>query len=276
MCSSPRTPVIPAAVALLSGRIWSLAQDTEGCREVQRVLDLCTSEEARRAISGELRGHVAKAMRCPHATHVLQKCIAVSSPEASQFIIDELLCRPGSVAQMARHRYGCRIVQHLLKRCHTWQVAHICEVLLADALVFSCHPFGNYVIQHLIEYGTQDQRYRLIRTLEQSAASVARSTSGCGVLAAAMTHGAAEDTMWLARSVLQEPGLLQALAQSRHGNVVVIQILQVLSLAERDLAKQRLLEEDVALRASRYGRMVAEELERCPDEALLSVSTTVC
>mmetsp|Transcript_95699 Transcript_95699/g.241198 ORF Transcript_95699/g.241198 Transcript_95699/m.241198 type:complete len:152 (+) Transcript_95699:41-496(+) len=149
----------------------------------------------------ELRGHVLEAARCPHANHVLQKCIAVSSPEASQFVIDELLCRAGSIAQMARHRYGCRIMQHLLKRCHPWQVAHIAETLLADALVFSCHPFGNYVIQHLLEYGTQDQRYRLIRTLEQSAASVARSTSGCGVLAAAMTHGSPADILWLSRAI---------------------------------------------------------------------------
>lgn len=254
--------VAVAAVAPLAGRVWSLAQDPEGSREVQRVLDTCMSEEARRAIAVELRGHVVKAMRCPHANHVLQKCIASCSPEASQFVLDELVCRPGAVAQMARHRYGCRIVQCLLKRCRPWQVESISETLLANVLVFSCHPFGNYVIQHLIEYGTRDQRYRLIRTLENSTASVARSTSGCSVLAAAMMHGAPEDMVWLARSVIQVPGLLQALAQSRHGNIVVVQSLRVLSGDIRAAARKLLLEDDVILRSSRYGRVVSEELER--------------
>merc|ERR1740123_724110 len=122
----------------------------------------------------ELRGHVAKALRCPNANHVLQKCIATVNSEYLQFIIDELLGRSGLVTQAARHRYGCRIVQQLLKKCSHEQVQGIAGLLLEDATMLSCHSFGNFVMQHLLEYGTEDQRLCLIRTLECDVAIVSK------------------------------------------------------------------------------------------------------
>merc|ERR1712218_69696 len=111
-------------------------------------------------------------MRCPHANHVLQKCITLLQPDDVQFIVDELLGRDGLMVQATKHRYGCRIVQQLLKRCPSEQVERIVEVLLSDALALSCHPFGNFVMQCLLEHGTEDQRYRMICTLERTASSV--------------------------------------------------------------------------------------------------------
>lgn len=255
----------PSSECMVRGRVWFLAQDPKGCRLVQEALDLAASEEVRVALAYELKGHVAHALRCPHANHVLQKCIAGMKSESLQFIVEEVTARSGLVAQATRHRYGCRIVQQLIKKCQPQQVHALAEVLLADATAFSCHPFGNYVMQHLAEHGTEDQRHRLIRAIERNVATIARSTSGCGVLSAAIKHGAKEDTVWLARAVLQESGLLRVLAHARHGNDAVLILLRTLEGNERDYATSDLFGDIIALRGSRYGRSVAEHLE--PDSA---------
>merc|ERR1719343_1869951 len=123
----------PAAIDVhdispLSGRVWSLARDAQGCREVQNALEAARTEEERLAIAMELQSHVWDAMRCPHANYVLQKSIALLKPLSSQFIIDEIV-RKGAraVAQAAKHKYGCRIIQRLLEHCKTAQVRDLAD-----------------------------------------------------------------------------------------------------------------------------------------------------
>merc|ERR1719215_1111840 len=162
----------------LVGQVWVLSQDLVGCRQVQEALDAAPSHEAREVLAEELHGHVLKAMRCPHANHVLQKCIALLRPDALQFIVDELLARDGLVVQAAKHRYACRIVQHMLSKCPSSQMAELVEVLMRDAVVLACHSIGHYSVQRILDAGTEEQRYRLIRTVERNVRSIGQSSQG--------------------------------------------------------------------------------------------------
>eukprot|EP00913_Durusdinium_trenchii_P035379 g33108.t1 len=99
-------------------------------------------------------------MRCPHANHVLQKCITCSRPQDCQFIVDEIMACNGFVELAARHKYGCRIIQRLLERCPL-QVERIAAAILSDVSGIARHPYGNYVLQNLLEHGTPAHRHRL-------------------------------------------------------------------------------------------------------------------
>jgi len=244
---------------LLLGHVWQLAQDREGCREVQEALE-SGSDEVREALARELHGHVAKAMRDPHANHVLQKCIGTLPSEALQFIVDEVMASEELVMQAARHRYACRIVQQLLGKCSACQVRGLMEVLLQDALGLACHSFGNYVVQQLLQFGTEEQRYRIVRMIERNAGTLCRSTPGSGVVAAALEHAAPEDRVWIRRAVLQEPEVLACMAQTRQGSAAVVGMLQALSGRELTTARSSLLSNLALLRASQHGAAVAEHL----------------
>merc|ERR1719247_1621296 len=100
----------PTAVQI-AGNVWHLAREKEGCRLVQEALENATGDADRVALASEMRGRVWEALRCPNANFVLQKCIGVLRPQASQFIIDELRDKGSSKA--ARHRFGCRVLQRL-------------------------------------------------------------------------------------------------------------------------------------------------------------------
>mmetsp|Transcript_106427 Transcript_106427/g.307967 ORF Transcript_106427/g.307967 Transcript_106427/m.307967 type:complete len:402 (+) Transcript_106427:104-1309(+) len=260
--SSPQhRPGSPSAVAHVVGRVWWLSQDPSGCRLVQDALDAAhTAEVMRRAVAAELTTHVAKAARCPHANHVLQKFIAVSSPPECQFIIDELLARAGLVFQTARHRYGCRIVQQLLRRCPHTQMQPLSECLLADAQALCCHSFGTYVMQHLIKHGSGDHRRRVAHMISQQASAIGQCSSGCAVISAIM-HAAEDEAAWLACSLAQEPGLLEMLAVAKHGHAVALKVLQTLPASDLAAVRPRLLDARLGLHASRYGCGVAQFLD---------------
>jgi len=251
---------LPAAVGdlMVRGRVWLLSQDARGCRVVQEALESAASEEACVALVEELHGHVAKALRCPHANHVLQKCINMTSPEHSQFILDELLERPGLLAIATRHRYGCRVLQHLLQRCTQAQLQDVTELLMEDAIVFSCHPFGNYVMQRVLECGTEETQHRFVRLLEQNVDKVCGVPPGCNVIAAALSCGPFEDRVWLARAIVQEPSRVRALAQMRFGSFAAIQVLKVAGTSEQVRALERLEPQLESLPAAEHGHLLVE------------------
>jgi len=242
------------------GNAWLLAQSAAGTRRVQEAVEEA-SEEGRIALLEEFRGHGVKAMRDPHANHVLQQCVRLVEPMALQFLVDELLEREGLAANVARHRYGGRVVQQLLKRCGAEQVSELAEVLMQEATNLACHSFGNFSVQNLLTSGTQEQRRRVARAIAKDAGSLCRSRAGDGVVAVAMEHAEPEDRLLIAHAILAEPGTLVELAQGRHGHGAALRLLQVLDAHESLQAHMILAEAIGTLRASRYGRIVARHME---------------
>lgn len=246
-----------AAPPDVTGKVMTLSRDPVGCRQVQQALDEVTGDKAREAIALELKDHVWEALRCPHANHVLQKCVSNLKPQAAQFIINELTCKPGWAAAAACHKFGCRVLQRLLEHCSAGQNKAIIEDVLSDALQIARHPYGNYVVQHILEHGTFSQYRRLTKMLELDIAVVALDSYGCAVVNKALSHGEAADQRSLALSLLHEPGVLVAMSCTRHGHLAVKLVLQVLEGEEREEARAQLARSTSCLRASRYGRQVA-------------------
>lgn len=268
-------PLAESSVASLAsslpvmGNVWVLACDPDGCREVQKEFEGPGGDAKRVALASELHGHVWEAVRCPHANHVIQKCIVAMKPQASQFIIDELvsgLGTSGGASQAARHRYGCRIVERLVEHCSSSQVSGLIEDLVNDVVVLSKHPYGNYVMQHLLEHGPIDQRRKMVMVLAQNANAVGSDCYARAVVSKALNHAAREEQVSLAQALLREPGLIATMARTRHGHVAAKFVLQHLDGPDRDEARRQLFADLAVLRASRYGRFVAACLDHTMEQ----------
>jgi len=223
---------------------------------------MAASEEECCAVAKELFGHELEAMRCPHGNHVLQKCINTMQPESLQFIIDVLTQGEGVVVQVAKHRYACRVLQHLLKACPPSQVSEIAESVLEEASALACHNYGNYAVQYLMKFGSEEHKYRLARRIEQNVAGICQSVVGGTVIETAITHAAPEDKVWIARSVAQDPELLLTLAKARLGHSCALLVLETLPVREERRASAALTQHLEELKASRFGLHVAQKLER--------------
>eukprot|EP00933_Yihiella_yeosuensis_P019503 TRINITY_DN15795_c1_g1_i2.p1 TRINITY_DN15795_c1_g1~~TRINITY_DN15795_c1_g1_i2.p1 ORF type:complete len:334 (+),score=66.47 TRINITY_DN15795_c1_g1_i2:70-1071(+) len=211
----PVKPTVPS----VAGSVWKLAREQSGCREVQRALQEAVDEGTRLSLAEELRGHAWEALRCPHANHVLQKCISTMRPESSQFIIDELMEKgSGAALQVARHRYGCRILERLLEKCSSEQVSSLVNELVADSVALALHPFGKYVMHHLLEYCSKEQRRNCIDRLAQHISKLGRDPHATAVIGKALQHGSSQDQAKLARALLSESGLLAEMARGEMGS----------------------------------------------------------
>jgi hypothetical protein len=210
------------------GSVWELAKDPQGCREVQKAFSECDSIEERLAIAEQLRGHVMDAIHCPHANHVLHKVIEILPSTSSNFIIEEIM-QGGldGVKEVAMHRYGCRIMEELLRVCDSLQLNEIVECLLAEAEALCTHMYGNFVMKSVLRHAPSSQRQRLVTTLMNNLISICTSFYGCAVLTQVF-QSSTDAGQALAHMILSVSGLLPAIAKHKHGRSVLEAMITLL------------------------------------------------
>lgn len=164
-----------------------LAMSRHGCRVLQRLVEV-TSPQERDCLVQQLRPHVAELYESFHGNYVLAKLVEVLPPAAVEPIIQELESIAGAVA---RHKFGCRILQRLLEH---GSEAQLCRL---DALVAACgdlvaHPYGNYVMLHLIEHGQPHRREAVLQRLLPVLPELTQQRSGSFMTQRLLDHGSSE------------------------------------------------------------------------------------
>jgi mRNA-binding protein PUF3 len=232
-----------------------LSRHATGCHIVQEAIDQAESDEERQSLAMELKGRVVEAVGCPHANHVLQKFITTLGPQALEFILSELLVAY-DVTAMARHKYGCRVLQRLLEHCREDQLELLEKSLLPDTISLCGHKFGNYVIQHLLEHGRDASREALVALLVRHVSKLASDNTAISVLNKAFDALCKNHCHRLAMALQSHNGLLVRLCRSRRGHQVVKVALQHLPRLELQRAVSQVLQAEEFLSVSRYGRSV--------------------
>jgi pumilio RNA-binding family len=152
---------------------------------------------------------------------VLRKIIELLSPQCSSFIIEEILENGlDGVKEVAMHRYGCRIMEELLRVCHPTQLNDMIELLLADCEVLCMHMFGNFVMKSVLRCALPRQRQTLVKSIMDNLLSIGTSFYACAVLVEVLQGDKAEGQA-LARMILSVAGLLSAIVKNKHGRSVL-------------------------------------------------------
>merc|ERR1711998_697232 len=101
------------ALEALRGAVVDLAFDPSGCRIVQKALQVGGSSAA--SLAKEMQGHVRRAIRSPHANHVIQR-IAEFMPLSCVVMVAEELA--GMAVTIAKNQFGSRVLHRLCKRVY--------------------------------------------------------------------------------------------------------------------------------------------------------------
>jgi len=242
-----------------------LALSASGCRVVQAAVEVAGGEH-RSLMTQYMHGHVAELLDSPHGNHVLQKCIEVLPPDTVQFVLNELCAFPDHGLSIARHRFGCRILERLLEHCPTEQTRVLAEGVIENAYVLCRHPFGNYVVQHVLEYGTPTQRNAVVEALLQGGVmQLAMHRVASNVIERALVECTAEGRHALVGQLVAEPSAALAMASSRYGSFIAQRLLELPASPQRDEIKKQFSEGLEILKASKHGKQLVATI--APEEA---------
>lgn len=156
----------------LKGEMLPLSLQMYGCRVVQKALETLQEDDLPKLLI-EFHHNVLSCIHDQNGNHVIQKCIEVMSTKAKKaysmhdgerakffgeqidFIINDVL---DNVTSLSCHPYGCRVLQRILEHCVEPK-----KILALDEIA-KCHrvllddQYGNYVIQHVLQYGRHEDR----------------------------------------------------------------------------------------------------------------------
>jgi len=145
---------------LLAGDVVALSLDPHGCRVIQAAHEACPCLREQELLTRDLRGHALALTQSQHGNHVIQRVIESMPPSQLQFIIEELT--PPAV-RLARHPYGCRVLQRLLEHASS-EMGGLVQTLLTQHQELCMDKYANYVMQHVVEHGRPEQQQVIVQT----------------------------------------------------------------------------------------------------------------
>lgn len=245
---------LSATVTWVVPNALELALSAGGCRVIQTLLSAVSGGEWAMLVE-KFRGQSLKMVDSPHGNHVLQKCIEVMPPTAVRFIAEELKHWPGSWLALAKHRFGCRVVERLLEHCPEEMTRPILEAVAINACALCRHPYGNYVVQHVFEYGSTAQKGAVVSALVcGDIVTLAQHRVASNVVERALAQCGPDGQRAIASAVLAAPPALLAMGCSRYGSFTAKRLLEVLTGSMREQAVHQLSAGTEHLKASKHGK----------------------
>lgn len=269
-------PLMPSAV-VVQGLVVQLSMDQDGCRLLQSALGSADGA-GRAAMSMEFYGHVCDAMESPHAHHVLQRIVELMPPSSVSFVLRELQSK-WSPAYVARHRFGCRVLERVIEHFPACphagaELAYFLESVIQDAASHCYHSFSTFVMQHILEYGSAEQQRVIVRSLSLDLWRAALDMHAVGALDKALSFQPFEDQVALASSILDAEGLLTRMALTRKGLPVARRLLRVIDGANLEQARRQLSGDAAKLARSKGGKALLSAA-KLGDHAIVSFNSAV-
>jgi len=221
---------LQAALSLCNS-VWALSKDKLGCRAVQEGLKVAP-RKLQDVLVLELHGHVRDAVDSAHANFVIQLVVEIMPVARTAFVAEELT---GLAAQVARHRYGCRVIIRLLEHSATEKTTiSITNELLEQCQDLLRHSFGRFVLQAVLEHGLPEQRHKIAVALrsgpnDQNGNAIlwnAMNRNASCVFETAMLFCSEEDKDGIRKELLGKPASVLKVGQNSFGFFVLRSLLE--------------------------------------------------
>lgn len=170
----------------LFGQMLGLSLDVYGCRVIQKVFEISDIDQ-QIEMAKELGSNLLKCSCDQHANHVVQKCIECVPAQCNRFLYRSLC---GKVKMLSSHPYGCRVVQKVLGFCKDPQIlCALVEEIVECANELSVDPFGNYVVQYIVEHGGHHNRGAILRKFAGQIVHMSCQKHSSNVIEKCLIHG---------------------------------------------------------------------------------------
>jgi len=237
--------------------VLELSKSQYACRVVQNLLDV-PGRSRRDSLVAALSQHTVQLYESPHGNYVLTKAIEVM-PSASLGPIIQQIAKKGHL-QVARHRFGCRILERLIEHCTEKEMGSLIDKFIADAPDLCRHQYGNFVIQHLLEHGSERRRSEVMEKLLDFAPQLAGHRTASHVVQRMLNYVSLDERQAIAHTLFAAPApyTFEEMAAGRYGSYVAEELISLRMPWVTEEVKRRL-------------ELAPEELQKTPFFARVAV-----
>ena len=170
---------------------------------------MADSEVQLDTIVSALSGRVMELILDMNGNHVIQRCLASLSHERSSFVYEAVRTE---CVRVSTHRHGCCVLQRSLDHAPEAQREPIIASVVTNARKLVLDPFGNYVVQYVLDLRRPELTRGIGQALQGSFAELSLQKFSSNVIEKCLQAG---DTL-LIGIVTREVCSAKALGQLLH------------------------------------------------------------
>ncbi|KAJ5093131.1 Armadillo-like helical [Penicillium angulare] len=129
-------------------QLVTIAFNQHGTRALQKMIEFISTPEQTQTVINALKYHVVQLVQDLNGNHVIQKCLNRLSSEDADFIYKAV---GENCVQVGSHRHGCCVLQRCIDHASGAQRARLIGQVIRNAFPLVQDPFGNYVIQYILD-----------------------------------------------------------------------------------------------------------------------------
>ncbi|KAM7271079.1 hypothetical protein ACFE04_030293 [Oxalis oulophora] len=246
----------------LTGHVLTLSLQMYGCRVIQKAIEVVQLDQQTRMVK-ELDGHIMRCVRDQNGNHVIQKCIECVPEDVIHFIISTFY---DHILPLSTHPYGCRVIQRVLEHCHDPKTQRIMmDEIFLSVCMLAQDQYGNYVVQHVLEFGKPDERTVIIKKLTGQIVQMSLQKFASNVIEKCLTFGTVQERQTLVNEMLgttDENEPLQIMMKDQFANYVVQKVLETCDDQQLELILNRIKVHLNTLKKYTYGKHIVARVEK--------------
>lgn len=248
-----RTVLVRNAVPAMT----QIALNQHGTRALQRMIEAISTQDQTQLIIDALRFDVVQLIQDLNGNHVIQKCLNHLDPHDAQFIFDAV---GNNCVVVGTHRHGCCVLQRCVDHASGVQKGALIDHIIQNAFSLVQDPFGNYVVQYILDLNEPCFTEPLCRSFAGNVAFLSKQKFSSNVMEKCI-RCANPDAKHMLIQEINSQGELEKLLRDSFANYVV---QTAMDFADEE-TKARMFDNVrpilPAIRHTPYGRRIQSKIQ---------------
>ncbi|KAK4894319.1 hypothetical protein LTR27_007452 [Elasticomyces elasticus] len=245
-----------ALITNASPAMTKIALNQHGTRALQKMIEYISTPEQTDVIIEALRFDVVQLIQDLNGNHVIQKCLNHLSPENAQFIFDAVGVHCVTVGT---HRHGCCVLQRCIDHATGLQKGGLVDQVIKNAFSLVQDPFGNYVVQYILDLGEPSFTDPLCRSFYGQIAYLSKQKFSSNVIEKCI-RCATHETKRVLINEIAVPQELDKLLRDSFANYVVQTAMDFADEAAKSMLIENIRPILPAIRHTPYGRRIQTKI----------------
>lgn len=229
-----------------------IALNQHGTRALQKMIEYVNTPQQIHLITEALRFRVVDLIQDLNGNHVIQKCLNKLSSRDAQFIFDAV---GNHCVEVGTHRHGCCVLQRCLDHASGDQKLWLIQRITEHSRVLVQDPFGNYVVQYIIDQGEPTFTEPLVNTFRGCISQLSRHKFSSNAIEKCLRCSGPTCKDIIVEEMLQNQEMDRLLRDS-YGNYVVQTALDYATPAQKYRLVEAIRPILPQIRATPYGRRI--------------------
>ncbi|KAL7754382.1 hypothetical protein RI367_000363 [Sorochytrium milnesiophthora] len=249
-----RTKIVEQAAPELA----TVSLNMHGTRAAQKMIECLSNQRQVRAIVSAFNPSVVMLMKDLNGNHVIQRCLSRLEAADNQFIYD---AATRHCVEIATHRHGCCVLQRCVDYAADPQKHQLISEISRAALSLVQDPFGNYVVQYVLDLGSAELSDSIVRRFVGHVCVLSMQKFSSNVIEKCIRVAVPEVRRQLIGELV-DSSKMESLMRDSYANYVVQTSLDYADPTQRAALIDRIRPILPIIRSTPYGKRIQGKLMR--------------